>query len=411
MEFNPLCTIFPEMGGDELSSLANDIAEHGLKDPIELDGQGRIVDGRNRYLACMQAGVEPTLVRCTVPDEQLSQYVISKNILRRHLTYDQRVGMAMRLQPVLSKQAKERQGTRTDLDPKSDQCYGRSAEQAASQCDVGKTQVNEMIAAEKNDPEIADKLLSGDATVKDVRKQERKRKQAKKEEEALSKIDPVKKKWVLTKDQSVVQCDVLITDPPYGILTEEWEPGAGGIEDVTRLWATRWSTCGADFIISFFSQRFMWRGKQWFDESLLPYQFQQLLIWHYPNNKGPQSRMGFKQTWEPVFFYRRRDSEREIEVSGTDWGNSLNDFDCHVAATPQTNFNDVDSKVHPAQKPLSVMRWLVNAATRPGDTVCDPFCGSGTTGVASVGLNRNFHGIEESDEYMELAEKRIAAYA
>ena len=47
---------------------------------------------------------------------------------------------------------------------------------------------------------------------------------------------------------------------------------------------------------------------------------------------------------------------------------------------------------------------------KPGDMVCDPFTGSGTTGIASVQLGRRFHGVEISGEFKTLAEERIAAY-
>ncbi len=154
----------------------------------------------------------------------------------------------------------------------------------------------------------------------------------------------------------------------------------------------------------------MWEGKKWFDESLYGYKFQQLLIWHYPNNKSPQSRMGFKQTWEPIFFYRRNGCEKKIGVGGSEWGEGLNDFDCHVAAVPQSNFNEVNTKIHPAQKPLSVMRWLVNATSTPGELIVDPFAGSGTTGIAAVQLNRQFHGIETDAEMSVKAKERISCY-
>ena len=85
-------------------------------------------------------------------------------------------------------------------------------------------------------------------------------------------------------------------------------------------------------------------------------------------------------------------------------------MDSHVAAVPQSNFNGADRKVHPAQKPVSVMRWLVNALTRPGDLVVDPFAGSGTTGIAAVQLGRAFHGIETDATYRTDAERRIASY-
>ena len=154
----------------------------------------------------------------------------------------------------------------------------------------------------------------------------------------------------------------------------------------------------------------MFDGRRWFDESLSNYEFQQLLIWHYPNNKSPQSRQMFKQTYEPIFMYRRKGCTREILIDGDEWGDELNDFDCHVAAVPQSNFNNEAMKQHPAQKPVSVMRWLVNATTRKDELICDPFSGSGTTGIAATQLGRRFHGIEIDANYLELAERRLATY-
>jgi DNA modification methylase len=88
----------------------------------------------------------------------------------------------------------------------------------------------------------------------------------------------------------------------------------------------------------------------------------------------------------------------------------LNDFDCHVAAVPQGNFNGANRKQHPAQKPTGVMQWLVNALTRPGELVADPFCGSGTTGIAALQLGRRFHGIETDAAFVKIAKGRIVAY-
>lgn len=236
-------------------------------------------------------------------------------------------------------------------------------------------------------------------------KQERQRKQREREKESISNADT---NWIVTDDQAVVSCDVMITDPPYGILKESWEPDK--IEAFTREWLSRWNTCEADLMMIFFSQRYLWDARRWFDIELNKYIFQQLLIWHYANNKSPQSRKGFKQTWEPIFLYRHKDSQREIGIHGSEWGGDIHDFDCHVAAVPQGNFNGVNMKVHPAQKPLSVMRWLISATTSPGDIVADPFCGSGTTGVAAAQLKRGFHGIEIDGKMIKIAQGRIAHY-
>ena len=65
-------------------------------------------------------------------------------------------------------------------------------------------------------------------------------------------------------------------------------------------------------------------------------------------------------------------------------------------------------KVHPTQKPVALMKWILEKYTHEGDTILDPFMGSGTTGVACVQTGRNFIGIEIDPTYFAIAEKRIA---
>jgi site-specific DNA-methyltransferase (adenine-specific) len=62
---------------------------------------------------------------------------------------------------------------------------------------------------------------------------------------------------------------------------------------------------------------------------------------------------------------------------------------------------------HPCPRNLDHMRWLVNWWSDAGETVLDPFMGSGTTGVACAQTGRNFIGIEIDPEYFAIAEKRI----
>lgn len=63
----------------------------------------------------------------------------------------------------------------------------------------------------------------------------------------------------------------------------------------------------------------------------------------------------------------------------------------------------------PTQLPLALLKPIVGCSSNPGDLVVDPFCGSGTTGVVCKQLGRRFIGIESNPDYVELAEKRIAA--
>jgi len=70
---------------------------------------------------------------------------------------------------------------------------------------------------------------------------------------------------------------------------------------------------------------------------------------------------------------------------------------------------DRQTGLHPTQKPVALMEYLIKTYTNEGMTVLDNCMGSGTTGVACVNTNRNFIGIEQDAGYYEIASKRIAA--
>jgi site-specific DNA-methyltransferase (adenine-specific) len=65
---------------------------------------------------------------------------------------------------------------------------------------------------------------------------------------------------------------------------------------------------------------------------------------------------------------------------------------------------------HPTQKPLSLIKHILDKHSNIGDTVLDPFCGSGTTAIASIELSRNFIVIDNSEEYYNLINFRIQQY-
>ena len=65
--------------------------------------------------------------------------------------------------------------------------------------------------------------------------------------------------------------------------------------------------------------------------------------------------------------------------------------------------------VHPTQKPVALMEYLIRTYTNPGDTVLDNCMGSGTTGVACVNTGRSFIGIEIEERYCEIAAKLLSA--
>lgn len=66
-----------------------------------------------------------------------------------------------------------------------------------------------------------------------------------------------------------------------------------------------------------------------------------------------------------------------------------------------------DGKEHPTQKALAVMKWCIDQLPKGCSTIIDPFCGSGTTGVAAVQMGRSFVGIEKDERHFATAQRRI----
>jgi len=71
------------------------------------------------------------------------------------------------------------------------------------------------------------------------------------------------------------------------------------------------------------------------------------------------------------------------------------------------SIKSIGKTVHPTQKPVALMSYLIRTYTNPNDTVLDFAMGSGSTGVACIQENRNFIGIELLQEYVDIAEERI----
>jgi hypothetical protein len=96
LTFHPLAELFPLMEGEEFDALVADIKANGLCEPITLL-DGKILDGRNRYRACLAAGVEPDIIKGDGAIDDPAAYVISANIRRRHLSAEQRRDLIAKL--------------------------------------------------------------------------------------------------------------------------------------------------------------------------------------------------------------------------------------------------------------------------------------------------------------------------
>ncbi|MEL7447772.1 MAG: site-specific DNA-methyltransferase [Pseudomonadota bacterium] len=119
--------------------------------------------------------------------------------------------------------------------------------------------------------------------------------------------------------------------------------------------------------------------------------------------------------WEPVAWFMK-----PYKIGGTITDNvldndvgALNIAACSSDGVSPTNllefgFGADEPRIHEAQKPLALMEFLIELTTREGQTVLDPFMGSGTTAVAARGLGRNFIGFEANPLYHEQCIARLS---
>jgi DNA N-6-adenine-methyltransferase (Dam) len=147
---HPLAVLFPLLDGDEFDALVADIRAYGLRQRIVLYN-GAILDGRNRYRACTETGIEPRFEVFNGADPLA--FVVSLNLARRHLSESQRAIVAAKI-------ATLKDGQRSDL------VQGLPIGRAAEMLNVGERSVARAKAVlEEGVPELIEKVERGEVSV------------------------------------------------------------------------------------------------------------------------------------------------------------------------------------------------------------------------------------------------------
>lgn len=173
-EEHPAAKIFPMLDPESFERLKDDIRKHGQRDMVVLF-EGLILDGRNRYKACCELGIEPDVCELEECDDPVA-YVISTNLHRRHLTKAQWTAIAVEYIPMLAEQAasrKEEGGekgreTRKSGSPKKlgkPTHDGEATTQAAKLTGTNRTYVETAKKLKDESPEVFEELKSGKLTV------------------------------------------------------------------------------------------------------------------------------------------------------------------------------------------------------------------------------------------------------
>jgi DNA modification methylase len=193
----------------------------------------------------------------------------------------------------------------------------------------------------------------------------------------------------------VLTADVLITDPPYGVGLGTDKDMRGGSHGLAKQpYGSYEDTYGnyLEVIVPVITQSLAMttRGAVFIGPHLQELPKADAIGGIYCPAGAGRTSWGFK-TFLPVMFYGTAPM-------------------LHKGARPNVIRSSAvaEKNGHPCPKPLAWMRWLVDLASHPGETIVDPFAGSGTTLRAAADLGRNAIGVELEERYCELAARRLS---
>ena len=402
IEFHQFADLFPMMQADEFSSLVENIKQHGLREKVWLF-QGKILDGRNRYKACLQSGITPEFRQFTGDENQALQAVISWNLERRHLSSSQKAAIGVELEDLLAeleRQAKERQGTRNDLktnivqkieQSSEDPMATRTISKAATVLGTNRQYVSDAKKLRQTSPDVHQQIKEGKVTISQAKKQQKQLER----EEAVAKqvaVSPVGKpslevsdaiEWLSRQEPA----DLLLTDPPYSTDVED-------IVDFAASWLplalSKVKPTGRAFIcIGAYPEEL-----HTYLSVAMP---DQVLVWTYRNTLGPTPSHRYKLNWQAILYYVGKDAPP------LDSPVMVEQFSVQDISAPDGRQGD---RYHEWQKPLELANRFIRHCTRPGDTVIDPFACTGTFLISASKLGRVGLGCDVSIENLKIAEAR-----
>lgn len=169
--YHPIANLFPLLEGEDCQKFKDDIRKNGLREPIVLH-QGKILDGRNRYRACIDLGIEVVTSEWDAVGDPLT-FVFSKNLHRRHLNSSQRAAIAVEVEALLSQDAKRRQrrhagtapGRSGSLPEKNPEVNGEARGGAALLTGTNAHYVSDAKRIKLERPELFEKVKAGELRI------------------------------------------------------------------------------------------------------------------------------------------------------------------------------------------------------------------------------------------------------
>lgn len=426
MEFHPLANIFPLLSGDEYLALVEDIRQSGLLEPIWLH-EGKILDGRNRYMACQTLGIEAATRQWGGEAGSPVDFVLSLNLARRHMDSSQRAACAVAALPFLEEEARKRHaelagrsvgngGNNSTVSEKSE--AGKSRGQAAATFGTNPRYVSDAKKLSQESPEIFERVRAGEITIPQAKRQIT--------SQAVAEPLPPRKngkppRLIVGRAETMTEIedksiDIIITSPPYNLGHADWPMGGGGriprkdgigyTDDMPETRYQRWQLAclgemyrvARDGASLFYNHKVrVERGHaihpmMWVGDKRNPWVLRQEIIW----DRGSTHNHNKSLFWP-------HDERIYWMVKG------------HRPALPNRSVRDttiwrfhgpVAHTWHPAPFPPELPRRCLMAVGDEGAVVLDPFAGSCTTlKVAIEEFGYAAIGVDTSEEYLERAKR------
>lgn len=208
--------------------------------------------------------------------------------------------------------------------------------------------------------------------------------------------------------------DFILTDPPYNLGKHSTGniplPGRSALNNDVAEWdmvdfnPEEWAEefvrilkpTGNLFIFTSYNQL-----GRWYESLDRRFDTSNFMIWHKTNPAPKVFKAGFLNSCEMIFTCWNKKHTWNF-ISQTEMHNFI---ESPICMRPERLTNPK----HPTQKPVSILKKMIQIASNADDIVFDPFMGVGSTGVAALELNRKFIGVELDESYFNAAKRRIEA--
>ncbi len=387
MKIHPVAELFPMLEPIELRELADDIKAHGLQQPITMQGDV-LLDGRNRHAACKLAHVEFRSQQ--YKGDSPVAFIIGANLRRRHLNTGQKVALGLEIEPYFAEEAEKRlhlaKGRGVKGVEKVPQV--KSRDQAASAVGVSGKTLSKAKAIKAKSPERFARIKAGKLSVARAEKEMKAETDREDLMKAQKSICEKKRKSIESVcDLRVCSCqellgsgikpDAVITDPPY---PQAFLP-------VFSELAEACAAAKIPLVAIMSGQSYLPEVMRRLCEHLT---YRWTLAYLTPGGQAVQQwQAKVNTTWKPVLLFGK----------AVEWFGDV--------ATSKVNDND--KRFHGWGQSESGMADLVERLTKPGQLICDPFIGGGTTAIVSLALGRRFVGCDLDEECVRLARQRVEA--